>query len=103
TSLCLCDRAGRAMEVYVGQTVIPPRMKAEMAMALLKEAILDHLDSHPEGVGNADLADYLNLRSDQDGEHRNFLTYSVLGALISERLVQKIGEGRVARYIRVVA
>jgi hypothetical protein len=73
----------------MGHTVIPARVKAEMAMALLKEAILDHLEAHPEGIGNADLAENLNLRSDQDGEHRNFLTYSVLGILISERLVQK--------------
>lgn len=84
----------------MGQTVITARAKAEMAIALLKEAILDYLENHPEGVGNADLAGDLNLRSDQDGEHRNFLTYSLLGMLINEQLVEKIGEGRSARYTR---
>jgi hypothetical protein len=85
----------------MGQTIIPARTKAEMGMALLKEAILDHLEDHPEGVGNVELAGNLNLRSDQDGDHRNFLTYSVLGLLINANLVEKIGEGRSARYTRV--
>lgn len=86
----------------MGETIIPARAKAEMAMALLKEAILDHLEDHPEGVGNAELAHNLGLRSDKDGDHRNFLTYSVLGLLINDNLVEKTGEGRSARYTRVM-
>jgi hypothetical protein len=56
----------------MGHTVIQARTKAEMGMALLKEAILDHLEDHPEGVGNAELANHLNLRSDQEGRPPEF-------------------------------
>ncbi len=82
------------------RSFISAKYKAEMGLALLKEAILDHLEDYPIGLGNAEIADNLNLRSDHDGGQRNFLTYSALGILIKDGLVEKIGEGRTARYIR---
>jgi hypothetical protein len=79
---------------------IPPEGKAAMGLALLKEAILDHLEAHSAGLRNGDLAKDLGLESSHDGRQQDYLTYSVLGLLMKEQQVDKVDRGGKAYYIR---
>jgi hypothetical protein len=77
-----------------------PRQKAEKALALMKEAILDYLRPHADGLRNADLANDLGLGSDHEGQQKNYLTYSVLGLLLKEAKVLKHKRGTKTYYTR---
>ena len=62
-----------------------PKAMAARGMALLKDAIVDELRQNPEGLRNADLVQRLGLSShDPKGGNKDYLTYSLLGLLISE-------------------
>ena len=76
------------------------RQKAEKGLALLKDAILDHLGTFPDGLRNSDLANDLGLMSDHEGQQRNYLTYSVLGLLLKEKEVVKHKRGTKIYYVR---
>jgi hypothetical protein len=67
--------------------------KAAMGLALIKEAILDYLHNHPNGLRNAEIARDLTLESDHEGKQKDYLTYSILGILLKERRVRKIRTG----------
>jgi hypothetical protein len=83
-----------------GQNFIPVKQKATMGLALIKEAILDHLEAHKEGLRNADLARDLGLESDHDGQQKDYLTYAILGLLLKERRVDNIKRGAKTYYLR---
>ena len=68
--------------------------KANEGLALLKEAVIDYLAKHPEGVGNSDLARDLGLESDFQGRQKNYLSWSVIGLLVNEGRVQFFKNGR---------
>jgi hypothetical protein len=68
--------------------------KANQGLIALKEAILEHLAQHPEGIGNSDIARDLGLESDFGGRQRNYLTWSVLGLLSHEKRVVVEKRGR---------
>jgi hypothetical protein len=70
------------------------------AQALLKEAILDHLEAHSDGLRNGDLAKDLGLESSHDGRQQDYLTYSVLGLLMKEQQIDKVRRGGKAYYVR---
>jgi hypothetical protein len=73
-----------------------------MGFALIKEAVLDHLKAHKEGLRNADLARHLGLESDHEGQQKEYLTYSVLGLLLRECQVERIKRGAKTFYVRAV-
>jgi hypothetical protein len=86
-----------------GQNFIPVKQKAAMGLALIKEAILDHLEAHKDtGLRNADLARDLGLESDHDGQQKDYLTYSILGLLLRECQVGKVKRGPKTFYMRAV-
>lgn len=62
--------------------------QAQAALEQLKLAIVEHLAQHPEGSGNVDVADALGLRSDFEGEQKDYLSWSILGILINENRVR---------------
>lgn len=62
---------------------------AQAGLRQIEEAIIKLLEANPQGLRNVEIANSLGLRSDFQGSHRNYLTYSVLGKLIVE--------GKVAR------
>ena len=68
-----------------------PHEKAQQGLSLLKEAILEILASHPEGLQNAQVADLLGLRSDYKGANKDYLSWSVLGLLFNDRRVDRNG------------
>ena len=71
------------------------KQKAQQGFSLLKEAILECLREHPEGLGNAQVADALDLHTDYKGGSEDYLTWAVLGMLMNEAKVRRNGR----RYI----
>ena len=76
------------------------RAKAQRGLALLKEAILEIIDAYPGGVTNAEIADALEIRSDYGGAQKDYLSWSVLGLLLNEKVICRTGSGRAVRYFR---
>jgi len=68
-----------------------PNEKAQQGLSLLKEAILEVLGNHPEGLQNAQIADLLGLRSDYKGANKDYLSWSVLGLLFNSAQVERKG------------
>lgn len=73
-----------------GESEMGTKDAAQQGLNLIKDAILAELRSDADGLGNADLAERLGLRSDIRGKQRNYLSYSVLGLLLAEgRIMQR--------------
>jgi uncharacterized protein len=73
-----------------------PHDKAQQGLSLLKEAILEILANHPEGLQNAEIAEHLGLRSDYKGANKDYLSWSVLGLLLNNSQIDRKGR----RYTR---
>lgn len=58
--------------------------KAQLGLALLKEAVLELAKANPLGISNSDTASLLGLRSDYGGGSKDYLSYSLLGLLMRE-------------------
>lgn len=58
--------------------------KAQIGLALLKEAVLEMAKSNAKGISNSDAASLLGLRSDYGGGSKDYLSYSVIGILMRE-------------------
>ena len=68
------------------------RAMAQKGLELIEEAIIRLLEHNPQGLRNIDITDALGLRSDFQGSHRNYLSYSVLGILLEKgKLVRDEG------------
>ena len=74
------------------------RAMAQKGLELIEEAIIRLLEHNPQGLRNIEITDALGLRSDFQGRHRNYLTYSVLGILLDKGKVVRDEENR--RYIK---
>jgi len=75
-----------------------PREKAQQGLSFLKEAVLDVIAQHPDGISNARIADVLQIRSDYEGVQKDYLSWSVLGLLLNEKKITKKGARATARY-----
>ena len=64
--------------------------RAQLGLELLKGAIEKLIRANPSGVSNGDVAGTLGLRSDYQGKHKNYLSYSILGLLIREGRVHRL-------------
>ncbi len=73
------------------QGVIPQGSveQAQLGLEMLKGAVVKLIDANPEGITNATAASLLGLRSDHQGQQKDYLSYSILGLLLRE--------GRIAR------
>ncbi|MDQ8020423.1 MAG: GIY-YIG nuclease family protein [Moraxellaceae bacterium] len=69
--------------------------KAQMALALLKAAIVELAYANPDGISNADTAKYLGLQSDYGGGSKDYLSYSLLGLLMKEGKLKRVGNRHV--------
>jgi len=58
---------------------------------MLKQAIVETIQQHPDGLGNSKIADLLDLRSDYLGAQKDFLSWSVLGLLLNEGRIERKG------------
>jgi hypothetical protein len=79
-----------------------PKQRAEVGLELIENAILDFIKSSEDGMSNIQIAEELGLQSDIDGNHRNYLSWSILGNLINKEKVVKVGERNSARYVAVI-
>ena len=65
-------------------------------MTLLREAIIETIKEHPDGIGNSDIARQLELESDFEGRQKDYLSWSIIGLLVNEGKVlhKKVGNRR---------
>ena len=68
-----------------------PREKAQAAVEMLKEAVLEVLCAHPEGLRHVDILTMLDIHSDYLGRQRNYLTWSVVGLLMNAGQIRRDG------------
>jgi hypothetical protein len=78
------------------QLVVPSgvKEKAQVGLALVKDAVLELAQANPGGVTNSETASVLGLRSDYGGGSKDYLSYSVLGLLMREGKVARRAGGR---------
>lgn len=58
--------------------------KTQMALELMKSAVMELAKANPHGISNSDVAKYLGLQSDYGGGSKDYLSYSVIGLLMKE-------------------
>lgn len=75
-----------------------PLEKSRIGLTLLKEAIVDYLAQHPEGLTNIEITRGLELESDFEGGQKNYLSWSILGILLAEKVVRYEKQGKTRRY-----
>jgi hypothetical protein len=71
--------------------------KAQLGLALLKDAVLELAKANPKGITNSDTASALGLRSDYGGGSKDYLSYSILGLLMREG---KLARDQVSKHHR---
>lgn len=76
--------------------------KAQLGLQLLKESVTSLSEENPNGITNSDCAHYLGLQSDNGGNQQDYLTYSILGLLMKEGVLEsfKVGKRRKYRILR---
>jgi len=67
--------------------------KAQLGLKLIKNAITSLAEENPNGITNSDCAHYLGLQSDNKGNQQDYLTYSILGLLLKEGILESMSEG----------
>ncbi len=73
------------------------REKAQIGVALLKEAVLELAKANSTGVTNSDVSKALGLQSDYGGGSKDYLSWSFLGLLMREGKLKRddsIAKGR---------
>jgi hypothetical protein len=58
--------------------------KAQLGLALIKDAVIELAKSNPKGISNSDAASALGIRSDYGGGSKDYLSYSILGLLMRD-------------------
>jgi hypothetical protein len=65
--------------------------KSQMALELMKSAIMELARANPGGITNSDAAKYLGLQSDYGGGSKDYLSYSIFGLLMKEGRLKRGG------------
>lgn len=68
--------------------------KAQLGLALLKDAILEFAKANQRGITNSDAASLLGLHSDYGGGSKDYLPYSVIGLLMREGKLERTSAGK---------
>lgn len=68
--------------------------RAQMGLDLLKSAVVELAKANPDGIKNSDAAKYLGLQSDYGGGSKDYLSYSILGLLMKESKIERVGKGK---------
>lgn len=63
--------------------------EAQKGIALLEYSIIELLKQHPKGLRNSQITQLLGLQSEQNGQNRDYLAWSLLGILMKKGLVVK--------------
>ncbi len=72
--------------------------KAQLGLQLLKDSITSLSQENPNGITNSDCAHYLGLQSDNEGNQKDYLSYSVLGLLLKEGVLESYTSGKRCKY-----
>jgi hypothetical protein len=72
--------------------------KSQLGLKLLKDAIALLAEENPDGVTNSDCSHYLGLQSDNEGNQQDYLTYSVIGLLLKEGILESTKSNNRRRY-----
>lgn len=75
--------------------------KAQLGLKLLKDSITQLAEENSSGITNSDCAHYLGLQSDNEGNQQDYLTYSILGLLLKEGVLQSKKIGNRRKYIKL--
>lgn len=77
--------SGQTQKVRKG-VIIPSGAveKAQIALELLKSAVLELAQANPDGITSSDAAKVLGLQSDYLGGSKDYLSWSILGLLMRE-------------------
>jgi hypothetical protein len=67
---------------------------AEAALRQLEEAIEGLLEQHPDGLTNAEIARELGIETGSPGEHRNMLSWSIVGRLVRSGRIERVTANR---------
>jgi len=91
-----------AWQFLVGASthIMKPQDKAAKGLELIKEAILDCLEQHKEGIGNAAIASELGLQAGPKKFTRT-LSWILLQQLVREKRTRSKGKGRARVYFSV--
>ena len=68
-----------------------PRTKAHYGYELIKEAILEVLQTHPKGLPHKDVCEILDLHTDFGGGSKDYLTWSVCGMMLKDGTIERVG------------
>ncbi|MBY0268912.1 MAG: GIY-YIG nuclease family protein [Burkholderiales bacterium] len=68
--------------------------KAQLGLALIKDAVIELAKANPKGITNSDAASALSIRSDYGGGSKDYLSYSVLGLLMREGKLVRQGSSK---------
>lgn len=68
--------------------------KAQLGLALIKDAVLELAKANPKGITNSDTASALGIRSDYGGGSKDYLSYSILGLLMRDGKLARQGDSR---------
>jgi hypothetical protein len=68
--------------------------RAQDGLTLIEGAIVELLQTRPNGLTNVEITSRLQLESDQDGKQRDYLAWSVLGRLMKQGSVVRTTQGK---------
>ena len=78
--------AGRDKKVVVPSGAVE---KAQVGLAMLKDAVLELARANPNGITNAATARKLGLQSHYGGGAKDYLSYSILGLLMADGKLER--------------
>ena len=89
---CIVQRKDKTISVPQGAIE-----RAQLGLQLIKDSIILLVENNSHGITNSDCSLYLGLQSENNGNQQNYLTYSILGELLKERILvsRKIGTRRI--------
>jgi hypothetical protein len=74
--------------------MVTPRAKAQQGLGLIKEAMLDLLRQHPDGLHHVDIARMLEIEMGYLGGRQNYASQIILHQLVYAGEVEKVRENR---------
>ena len=91
----------KSIKRSVGNGIVVPHgavEKAQLGLQLLKDSITSLAEENTTGITNSDCAHYLGLQSDNEGNQKDYLSYSILGLLIKDAVLESFKSGNRKKY-----
>lgn len=72
--------------------ILSAKERAQVGLALLKEAVVQELERSPKALQHAEIVRRLDIPSDFEGTGKNYLSWSVLGLLVNDNVIRYRGD-----------